>query len=75
MDLSKLQKKAFFIPTPGQTEQEYLAKLMKNKNVAPYSTQKDFKISLLEEVKNHEGFLKISNNFILDEKILEIFKK
>jgi uncharacterized protein (TIGR00661 family) len=75
MDLSKLQKKAFFIPTPGQTEQEYLAELMKNKNVAPYSTQKDFKISLLEEVKNYEGFLKISNNFILDEKILEIFKK
>jgi hypothetical protein len=25
MDLSVLQKRALFIPTPGQTEQEYLA--------------------------------------------------
>lgn len=75
MDLSKLQKKAFFIPTPGQTEQEYLAKLMKRKNVAPYSRQKDFNISLLEEVKNYKGFSKISDNFILDKKLLEIFKK
>ena len=27
MDLAKLNKKAFFIPTPGQYEQEYLAKI------------------------------------------------
>src|ERR1019366_1385837 len=25
MDLAKMEKKAIFIPTPGQTEQEYLA--------------------------------------------------
>lgn len=32
MDLVKIQKNAMLIPTPGQTEQEYLAKvLMKNK--------------------------------------------
>lgn len=29
MDLIKLQKKALMIPTPGQTEQEYLAKRLK----------------------------------------------
>jgi len=29
MDLAKLGKKAFFIPTPGQYEQEYLAKKLK----------------------------------------------
>lgn len=28
MDLITLKKKAFFVPTPGQTEQEYLAKRM-----------------------------------------------
>ena len=28
MDLEKLGKKAFLIPTPGQTEQEYLAKFL-----------------------------------------------
>ncbi|MEO5781916.1 MAG: glycosyltransferase [Ginsengibacter sp.] len=42
MDLVKLQKKAILIPTPGQTEQEYLAKyLMENKMFYPVS-QKDF---------------------------------
>jgi UDP-N-acetylglucosamine:LPS N-acetylglucosamine transferase len=29
MDLAKLGKKCFFIPTPGQFEQEYLAKKYK----------------------------------------------
>jgi hypothetical protein len=29
MDLAKLGKKAFFIPTPGQYEQMYLAKKIK----------------------------------------------
>lgn len=29
MDLTQLGKKAFLVPTPGQTEQEYLAKRMK----------------------------------------------
>ncbi len=29
MDLAVLEKKAFFIPTPGQYEQEYLAKRLK----------------------------------------------
>lgn len=32
MDLSTLQKPAHFIPTPGQTEQEYLAKLHGKEN-------------------------------------------
>ena len=32
MDLAKLNKRAFLIPTPGQTEQEYLSKhLLQNK--------------------------------------------
>ena len=29
-----MQKKVIFIPTPGQTEQEYLAKILKEKNCA-----------------------------------------
>ncbi len=32
MDLLKLEKPAILIPTPGQTEQEYLATHLKNKN-------------------------------------------
>jgi uncharacterized protein (TIGR00661 family) len=42
MDLVKLEKKAFLIPTPGQYEQEYLAKRLKRNGLFPYSTQDDF---------------------------------
>jgi len=38
MDLIHLQKKAIFIPTQGQTEQEYLAEILMNKGLA-YSFQ------------------------------------
>ena len=33
MDLVRLQKKALLIPTPGQTEQEYLARWLEEKNL------------------------------------------
>src|SRR5690606_5411482 len=39
MDLAKLRKKAFFIPTPGQFEQVYLAKKMQESNLAPFCYQ------------------------------------
>ena len=54
MDLAVTGKKAILIPTPGQTEQEYLAKeLMKQKKYFSCS-QKDFKL---------EEALKISENY------------
>jgi len=44
MDLMTLQKKSILIPTPGQTEQEYLAgHLMKNE-MALCVTQKNFNL-------------------------------
>jgi uncharacterized protein (TIGR00661 family) len=47
MDLVKLKKKAILIPTPGQTEQEYLAGyLMKNK-IFYTAAQKDLDITRL----------------------------
>ncbi|WP_264520304.1 glycosyltransferase [Flavobacterium sp. N1994] len=55
MDLAKLGKKAFFIPTPGQFEQEYLAKRFKRNGYAPYSKQDDFKIEFLKDVKLYRG--------------------
>ena len=56
MDLAALQKKAFFIPTPGQTEQEYLARRLKEKGIAPYSKQDDFKIKDLAKLCVYKGF-------------------
>lgn len=55
MDLSALGKKAFFIPTPGQYEQEYLAEKMKSEGYAPYATQTEFNIEQLKELENYSG--------------------
>jgi len=62
MDLDRLKAKAFFIPTPGQFEQEYLAKYLEKQNVAPYALQDDFNIRMLDVVKNYKGFKRASKN-------------
>jgi uncharacterized protein (TIGR00661 family) len=62
MDLSKLNKKAFFIPTPGQYEQEYLADKLKKEGLVPYSKQEQFTIKDLEEISNYKGLQEIKFN-------------
>lgn len=42
MDLVKLQKKAILVPTPGQTEQEYLAQYLMKKKYFYSVTQNNF---------------------------------
>ena len=65
MDLAAMGKKAFFIPTPGQKEQIYLAKLLAKKKVAPFSWQEQFKISHLSRLKDYDGFKNINPSNIL----------
>ncbi|MCY2686202.1 glycosyltransferase [Salinimicrobium sp. TH3] len=55
MDLAKLEKRAFFIPTPGQFEQKYLADRMKKLGFAPSCEQEDFDLEKLKKVKNYSG--------------------
>jgi uncharacterized protein (TIGR00661 family) len=55
MDLVKLTKKAFFIPTPGQYEQIYLAEKLQKEGLVPYSTQEDFKIEDLSKIDQFKG--------------------
>lgn len=55
MDLAILGKKAFLIPTPGQNEQEYLAKRLKEKGIAGGCLQKEFTLKKLENVKDYKG--------------------
>ncbi|MEN1783854.1 MAG: glycosyltransferase [Bacteroidota bacterium] len=55
MDLAKLEKKAFFIPTPGQYEQEYLAKRLDKKGIVPYATQEAFTLADLKRVSHYSG--------------------
>ncbi len=52
MDLAKMQKKGILIPTPGQTEQEYLAKELWERKIAFSMEQKQFSLSpALEQAK------------------------
>ena len=55
MDLSLMERKAFFVPTPGQYEQEYLARRMKNLGIAPFCKQNKFNLSRLNEVSVYRG--------------------
>ncbi len=54
MDLNKLQKEAILVPTPGQTEQEYLADYLLKQKFFFCVSQKDF--SLSATLKKAEGF-------------------
>lgn len=45
MDLSVNGNKVICVPTPGQSEQEYLSQLMAQQGYAVYSPQKDFNVA------------------------------
>ena len=62
MDLAKLNKKAFFIPTPGQFEQQYLAKRLMAHHIAPYCQQRHFKVEQLKKIDFCSGL----NRLVLD---------
>ena len=55
MDLAKIGKKAFFIPTPGQFEQEYLAERLDELKLTPTCSQDDFKLNLLNKIEDYKG--------------------
>lgn len=55
MDLAKLNKKAFFIPTPGQFEQEYLAKRLTEIGLVASCKQNDFNLNELNKVAVYSG--------------------
>jgi uncharacterized protein (TIGR00661 family) len=74
MDLAQLGKKAFFIPTPGQYEQEYLAKKFKKEGVVPFSKQNKFEIEKLQEVDLYKGLQPIHSE-INWENLFLIFQK
>lgn len=75
MDLAAIKAKAFFIPTPGQFEQEYLAKRMKKLGLADFADQDDFSLDKLETDHNYAGFghKKTSKNS-LNASLFDVFK-
>ena len=73
MDLLALGKKAIFIPTPGQTEQEYLADKLKRSGVAYAMPQGEFDLAFaLAESKNYAGFNGPEKNILLAEAVREL---
>jgi UDP:flavonoid glycosyltransferase YjiC (YdhE family) len=72
MDLAALGKKAFFIPTSGQFEQEYLAKILQEKMVAPYAKQDEFTAAKLDDINKYSGFEKATST--VDLKWFKLFE-
>jgi uncharacterized protein (TIGR00661 family) len=70
MDLAALSKKAIFIPTPGQTEQEYLADELMKKKIAFSQKQSEFNLEIaLKESENYKGFIGIEKSNELERRI------
>ena len=71
MDLVKLKQKAVLVPTPGQTEQEYLADYLMEQKLFYCVEQQDFDLNkILSAVKNF-SFAQIT----IEEKYKAIIKK
>ncbi len=67
MDLGGFHKKVIFIPTPGQTEQEYLATKIKNEGCCVVQKQADFILTdALDKLDNVNAF-----SFPKDPSLLE----
>lgn len=67
MDINALCAKSILVPTPGQTEQEYLAAQLMKKGLAVSCHQKDFDLlKMLEKASsfNYSGFIKTNNSLL-----------
>lgn len=73
MDLAKLKKKAFFIPTPGQFEQEYLAIQLTEDGLVPTATQEEFTIKNLDSIHEYKGLPEINTEVNWSE-LFSLFK-
>ncbi|OYW19875.1 MAG: hypothetical protein B7Z54_02690 [Sphingobacteriales bacterium 12-47-4] len=49
MDLAAMQKKAILIPTPGQSEQEYLANYLQKKGI--FYSERENSFSLIDSLE------------------------
>ena len=66
MDLAVLHKKAFFIPTQNQPEQEYLAAYLKKQHLAPFCKEEDFCLKQLAQIKDYKGLRINTSNLVTD---------
>ncbi|HSF45741.1 MAG TPA: glycosyltransferase, partial [Chitinophagaceae bacterium] len=73
MDLVMLRKKAVFVPTPGQTEQEYLAAHLQEKRLFPYLDQGQFDLKNAVSMANSFDYHFPDMDFGAYQKTLERF--
>ena len=75
MDLVTLGKNAILIPTPGQTEQEYLAHYLMEKKIYFSMPQHHFDLLYaIEMTRNFPGLVMQNDYKILEERIREVKK-
>jgi predicted glycosyltransferase len=74
MDLTILEKKVFFVPTPGQYEQEYLAKRLKDLGIAPSCKQEKFKPKKLNKVAVYKGLQTLSQQQVNFSELFSLFE-
>lgn len=75
MDLTVLEKKAYFIPTPGQYEQKYLANRLKNLGIAPSCKQKNFSLERLDEIADYNGLKQIAQQRTNYPELFALFER
>jgi UDP-N-acetylglucosamine:LPS N-acetylglucosamine transferase len=72
MDLVSTGSSAILVPTPGQTEQEYLAEYLNEKGMFRYISQKELNGHSINIKLNSQGYREIlSDSRILLEKALD----
>lgn len=70
MDMSVMGKKVIFIPTPGQTEQEYLAERLKERGISFFMAQEEFDLmTAMRESEKYSGFKPPPPNDLLENAI------
>ena len=70
MDLVWFGKKAIFIPTPGQTEQEFLAESLKRKGLYYFQNQKEFDLQQAVSLsEDYSGLILKSDGNTLEDRI------
>lgn len=75
MDIALFGKPAILIPTPGQTEQEYLAKKLHEDGIFMHRGQKDFELDTALEAADRFPFHRIGTpeDFRMFEQVLDAF--
>ena len=76
MDLAALGKKAVLIPTPGQTEQEYIARRFREKKIFYTVSQDEFDLQkAIHNAANFKGIRSASGGFVLKERITVLLNR